>query len=281
MFAESSTGKMYVCRVCQTRFLLKMGQCPVCRVWGSFQRLLTDNAHPLPQSPVGAAGVIPNHTLQSLSDVSTEDCQRLTCGIGEFDRVLGGGLVSGSVVLIGGQPGIGKSTLLLQACAAFAVDQTVLYVCGEESPQQIKQRAIRLGLAHAPVRLGTETCIEQILTQIHAVQPTILVVDSIQTVYTRTRKAAPGATSQIRESTLKLVSFAKQHHTRVLIVGHATKEGDLAGPLGLQHMVDTVLYFEGEPSDPQRTLRLLKNRFGDCQATGRFTMGEQGLEQFQ
>jgi DNA repair protein RadA/Sms len=227
----------------------------------------------------------------SLAEVSPERQSRSPSGIAELDRVLGGGLVPGSVVLIGGDPGIGKSTLLLQAGAAVAgtssaVAAPVLYVTGEESPQQVSLRAHRLGLAAGAeakggggLRLLAETGVEQIIATAAVERPRVLIVDSIQTLFTDALTSAPGSVSQVRETAAQLVRFAKLTDTTVFLVGHVTKEGALAGPRVLEHMVDTVLYFEGEPDGAHRLIRAVKNRFGAVNELGVFAMTDKGLRE--
>jgi len=200
-------------------------------------------------------------------------------GIAELDRVLGGGLVQGSVVLIGGDPGIGKSTLLLQACASLGENRPVLYVSGEESPQQVSLRSRRLGLSGEGIRLLAETCVERILAVAAAEPPRVMVIDSIQTLFTELLQAAPGSVSQVRETAAQLVRWAKQVQTAIFLVGHVTKEGALAGPRVLEHMVDTVLYFEGESGGPFRLIRSIKNRFGAVNELGVFAMSDRGLRE--
>jgi DNA repair protein RadA/Sms len=199
--------------------------------------------------------------------------------IGELDRVLGGGLVEGSVVLVGGDPGIGKSTLLLQTLAALGERLPGLYVSGEESLAQIAARGHRLGLELGPLRALAETCVERILEHAVAEKPRVLVIDSIQTIWTETLPAAPGSVSQVRESAARLTRFAKQTGTSVFLVGHVTKEGGIAGPRVLEHMVDAVLYFEGEVGSRFRVLRAFKNRFGAVNELGVFAMGDKGLRE--
>jgi len=199
--------------------------------------------------------------------------------VAELDRVLGGGLVPGSVILLGGDPGIGKSTLLLQACAALGAADPVLYVTGEESPQQVSLRARRLGLSGDGIRLLAETCVERVLAAVEAESPRVMVVDSIQTLFTELLPSAPGSVSQVRETAAQLVRYAKQADTAVFLVGHVTKEGALAGPRVLEHMVDTVLYFEGEAGGPFRLVRAIKNRFGAVNELGVFAMTDKGLRE--
>jgi len=214
-----------------------------------------------------------------LADVDAEHVERVGTGLGELDRVLGGGLVKGSVVLIGGDPGIGKSTLLLQALALLAAQRPVLYVSGEESAEQIGLRARRLGLATEDLRLLTETSVERILGLVGPTPPKVLVMDSVQTFYTESLQSAPGSVAQVRESAARLVRFAKQSGTALFLVGHVTKEGTLAGPRVLEHMVDTVLYFEGDSGSPFRLIRAIKNRFGAVNELGVFAMTDRGLRE--
>jgi DNA repair protein RadA/Sms len=204
---------------------------------------------------------------------------RSSSGLRELDRVLGGGLVSGSVVLLGGDPGIGKSTLLLQVLTTLSTELPVLYVTGEESPEQIALRAGRIGVAGGQVRLVSETAVERILEAACREKPRVMVLDSIQTLYTEALQSAPGSVAQVRESAAQLVRFAKQSGTAMFLVGHVTKEGMLAGPRVLEHMVDTVLYFEGDAGDRYRMLRAVKNRFGAVNELGVFAMTESGLKE--
>ena len=217
----------YVCNACGARHPKWAGQCSDCGAWNSLVEV-TESKRPALRGG-GYTGAAEASRIEMLSEVSPEERERIQSGIGELDRVLGGGLVSGSVVLIGGDPGIGKSTLLLQACAALAAAYPVLYVSGEESPQQIGLRARRLGLAGDGIRLLAETCVERILEQAAAERPRIMVVDSIQTLFTEALQSAPGSVSQVRDSAAQLVRFAKQQDTIVFLVGHVTKDGSLAG----------------------------------------------------
>ncbi|MBK5965390.1 DNA repair protein RadA [Thiocystis minor] len=274
--AVSKPRTAYVCNACGARHPKWAGQCADCGAWNSLAEVAE------PRKPVvrgGYTGAADATRIETLSEISPEERSRILSGIGELDRVLGGGLVAGSVVLIGGDPGIGKSTLLLQACAALATDLPVLYVSGEESPQQIGLRARRLGLAGDGIRLLAETCVERILEHAAAEHPRIMVVDSIQTLFTETLQSAPGSVSQVRDAAAQLVRFAKQQDTVVFLVGHVTKDGSLAGPRVLEHMVDTVLYFEGEHGGPFRIVRSIKNRFGAVNELGVFAMGDHGLRE--
>jgi len=211
--------------------------------------------------------------------LSADDAPRLATGLAEFDRVLGGGLVVGSVTLIGGEPGIGKSTLLLQSAAALSSAVPVLYATGEESVRQVGLRAQRLGVAGAPVRLLAETSVEEVLTQAGRHSARVLVIDSIQTMATDALESAAGSVSQLRESAARLVGHAKQTGTAVLLIGHVTKEGMIAGPRVLEHMVDSVLYFESDSGSRFRVVRTVKNRFGAANEIGVFAMDEQGLRE--
>jgi DNA repair protein RadA/Sms len=214
--------------------------------------------------------------------VPSEDSIRRSTGIGELDRVLGGGLVQGSVTLIGGDPGIGKSTLTLQACSALARRGLgVLYVAGEESPQQVRLRADRLGLGNAEVMILAETAAEAVVEQLEALRPAAVVVDSIQTLHAAALASAPGSVGQVRESAALLTAHVKASGTACILIGHVTKEGALAGPRVLEHLVDTVLYFEGDGAHSLRVLRAVKNRFGSTNEVGVFEMGERGLAEVQ
>jgi DNA repair protein RadA/Sms len=214
----------------------------------------------------------------SLAEVETEREARTTTDSAELDRVLGGGLVEGSVVLIGGDPGIGKSTLLIQTLARLSQNMRALYVSGEESPRQISLRAKRLDLAVEKLRLLPETCVERVIAVAEKEQPQVMVLDSIQTMYTEQLQSAPGSVSQVREATAQLVHYAKRTGTALFLVGHVTKEGNLAGPRVLEHMVDTVLYFEGEAGSQFRLIRTIKNRFGAVNELGMFAMTDKGLK---
>jgi DNA repair protein RadA/Sms len=271
----------FVCNACGSRQPKWSGQCPDCGAWNTIDETAQPPAPVRPAAARGGyAGDVAAAAVQRLADVTPEAEVRSPSGIGELDRVLGGGLVQGSVVLIGGDPGIGKSTLLLQVAAAMARDHgPVVYVTGEESPQQVSLRAHRLGLAAGPVRLLAETCVERIIATAVAEAPRVLVIDSIQTLFTEVLTSAPGSVSQVRETAAQLVRHAKQTGTTVFLVGHVTKEGALAGPRVLEHMVDTVLYFEGEPGSPHRLVRAVKNRFGAVNELGVFAMTDHGLRQ--
>lgn len=226
----------------------------------------------------GFAGKKGNTQIQALKDIQMHEEMRTATKISELDRVLGGGLVHGSVTLIGGDPGIGKSTLLTQTLASLSNSLPCLYVTGEESLQQISMRAHRLGLEDKGLKLLSETCVENIITLANEQKPKVIVIDSIQTIYTEALQSAPGGVAQVRESAAQLVRFAKQTGTSLFLVGHVTKEGTLAGPRVLEHMVDTVLYFEGDPGERYRMIRAIKNRFGAVNELGIFAMTEEGLK---
>ena len=221
---------------------------------------------------------LPASKLQNLSEIKTENNKRLTTGLSELDRTLGGGLVDGSVVLIGGDPGIGKSTLILQALAAINQSNTTLYVSGEESAEQVSERAIRLGIKEE-ILFISETHLEKILKLSKDVQPKVVVFDSIQTMVTDLSASAPGSVSQVRDCAAQLTQYTKQTHTILIMIGHVTKGGALAGPRILEHMVDTVLYFEGDAGGRYRVIRAVKNRYGSVNEISVFAMSRKGLQQ--
>jgi len=266
---------LYVCSSCGASQSKWAGQCMDCGEWNTMMESI-------PHARDNIAGFTPGISsdirIQSLDEVHLETEERTQTGIGELDRVLGGGLVHGSVTLIGGDPGIGKSTLLTQTMAALAGSLPCLYVTGEESLQQVSLRARRLGLGDRELNLLSATCIENIIALTARQKPRVMVIDSIQTIYTETLSAAPGAVSQVRESAAQLVRFAKQTGTALFLVGHVTKEGTLAGPRVLEHMVDTVLYFEGDSGERYRMIRAVKNRFGAVNELGVFAMTDSGLK---
>ena len=265
----------YSCKSCGASHPKWNGQCSDCGEWNTLEEVVAASSKPKNPRFTGYAG---NATkVQSLKDVSLKKDPRTSTDMPELDRVLGGGLVKGSVVLIGGDPGIGKSTILIQAMASLSKLNS-LYVTGEESLQQVSLRAKRLELDLDHLRLLTETSVEQVLAQANIEKPELMVIDSIQTIYTEQLQSAPGSVSQIREATAQLTRFAKQTNTAMFIVGHVTKEGTLAGPRVLEHMVDTVLYFEGNPGERYRILRAVKNRFGAVNEIGVFAMTDKGLK---
>jgi len=266
---------VYSCTQCGAQAPKWTGQCADCGAWNS---LVEDSAAvAVPASRHrGYAG---DSGICTMAEVAADEEPRTATGIAEVDRVLGGGMVAGSVVLIGGDPGIGKSTLLLQTLAALGSQTTSLYVTGEESLQQISLRARRLGLQCDQLRLLAETEVESILAHAARERPRVMVIDSIQTLFTSALQSAPGAVSQVRESAAQLLRYAKQHGTVLFLVGHVTKEGTLAGPRVLEHMVDTVLYFEGESGGRYRVIRAVKNRFGAVNEVGVFAMTDKGLRE--
>ncbi len=263
---------LYACTECGGQSPKWQGQCPHCGVWNTLVETVATPAAARFESVAGARSIV-----TALASVTPRASFRIATGIEEFDRVLGGGLVPGGVILLGGDPGIGKSTLLLQAGAALGALHRTLYVTGEESAEQIALRAHRLGLVNAPIELLAEVQLEAIVAAINATSPEIVVIDSIQTVYTEVLASAPGSVAQVRECAAQLTRLAKQRGVIVLFVGHVTKEGAIAGPRVLEHIVDTVLYFEGDPHSSFRLVRAIKNRFGAANELGVFAMTERGL----
>lgn len=270
---------VYVCDPCGAEYAKWQGQCDACGAWNSLTEVVRETARGGALGRRGGYAGAGSAGIVALAEVLAQAEPRVDIGIGELDRVLGGGLVQGSVVLVGGDPGIGKSTLLLQALGALGERRRTLYVSGEESLAQIAARAQRLGLPLHGLHCLAETCVEQILQ--HATQrtPQVLVIDSIQTIWTEQLGAAPGSVSQVRETAARLVRFAKETATSIFLVGHVTKEGGIAGPRVLEHMVDAVLYFEGEVGSRFRVLRAFKNRFGAVHELGVFAMTERGLRE--
>jgi DNA repair protein RadA/Sms len=278
--AKSRTA--YVCGECGAEYSKWQGQCGECGAWNSLtQIVLGPDAGDAPPAArrSGWAGKVDPPKVTALKDVVHREDARTSTGIGEFDRVLGGGLVEGAVVLVGGDPGIGKSTLLLQALAKMAGALPGLYVTGEESLAQVAGRASRLGLPLEGLSALAETCVERILDQAAVMKPGLLVADSVQTLWTESLTAAPGSVSQVRESAARLVRYAKETGTAIFLVGHVTKEGGIAGPRVLEHMVDAVLYFEGDSGSRFRVLRAFKNRFGAVNELGVFAMADKGLRE--
>jgi DNA repair protein RadA/Sms len=274
---------IYACQECGAQSQKWLGRCAECGAWNS---LVEERAIPAPVAGGAAAAASGNRYALAgaagprlYEEIDTGVAERLTTGIGEFDRVLGGGVVPGSLVLIGGEPGIGKSTLLLQAAAHFAATiGPVLYSSGEESEHQIKSRGERLGVGQAPLYLLAETCLERILEEIARLRPALVVVDSVQTVFSLKFQSAPGSIGQIREAATQLLFAAKGQNIPTFLVGHVTKDGNLAGPKSLEHIVDTVLYFEGEKHHAHRVVRAVKNRFGAVSELGVFEMTGKGLK---
>lgn len=267
----------YVCSECGYETVKWLGKCPACGQWGTLEEIvLREEKQPLaPLQPKSALRPV------SVCDIDLNSDKRISTGISELDRVLGGGLVVGSLALVAGEPGIGKSTLLLQACKNLAAAQTALYVTGEESLAQIKMRAARIGAVCPNLMILPETDLEQIFAAADKLSPQTLIIDSIQTIYSNTSQSMPGSVSQVRESTLRLMQYAKQREVSTFLVGHVNKDGGIAGPKVLEHMVDTVLYFEGEKYAAYRMLRAAKNRFGSTNEIGMFEMAQAGLQQVE
>ena len=276
----ATTKSQYICNACGASSARWLGKCPACNAWNSLEEVAAAPAgaskNRLSNAPQALAGV---SEVATLADIKAEEVARTPTGLGELDRVLGGGMVAGGVVLIGGDPGIGKSTLLLQALDALQLQglQT-LYVTGEESPSQIALRSRRLGLEGSQVRVLAEIQLEKILATVQAEHPQVAVVDSIQTIYSDALSSAPGSVAQVRECAAHLTRMAKASGTTVVLVGHVTKDGQLAGPRVLEHIVDTVLYFEGDTHSSFRLIRAVKNRYGAVNEIGVFAMTDRGLK---
>lgn len=274
--AKEKNKTVFFCQECGYESAKWMGQCPACRAWNSFAEETVSAVKAGREKNAAAAG--PKSRPAVLNEISMEEESRIPTGIEELDRVLGGGIVTGSLTLVGGDPGIGKSTLLLQMCQRLAHNgRHILYISGEESLRQIKMRAQRIGQFSDTLRLYCETNLTQIESVIENERPQIVIIDSIQTMYNESVGAAPGSVSQVRESTGVLLRLAKGLGISVFIVGHVTKEGTVAGPRVLEHMVDTVLYFEGDRHASYRILRGVKNRFGSTNEIGVFEMRQEGL----
>jgi DNA repair protein RadA/Sms len=263
---------VYICTECGGQAPKWQGQCPHCAAWNTLVETVVEAV-----SKSRFSSTAPSK-LQSLGEVEAQELPYQPTGISEFDRVLGGGLVQGAVVLLGGDPGIGKSTLLLQALCHMGAQHNVLYVSGEESAQQIALRARRLGLDAKPLQLLAEIQLEKILATLSSQKPEVAVMDSIQTLYSEALQSAPGSVAQVRECAAQLARYAKQSGTAIIFIGHVTKEGTLAGPRVLEHIVDTVLYFEGDTHSSFRLIRAVKNRFGAINELGVFAMTEKGLK---
>ncbi len=268
---------LFVCQNCGAQAQKWLGRCPDCNGWNS---MVEEEIRPVSTPALQTRYDLGTRTAtaQLFADVDLTEMERLKSGFEEFDRVLGGGIVPGSMVLLGGEPGIGKSTLLLQAAGQIArAIGPVLYASGEESEHQIKARGERLGVGDAPIYLLSETCLERILDEVDRVKPSLLIVDSIQTVFSLKLQSAPGSIGQVREAATHLLFTAKGRNLPTFLVGHVTKDGGLAGPKALEHIVDTVLYFEGERHHSHRVVRAVKNRFGAISELGLFEMTGQGL----
>lgn len=266
---------IFYCTECGNETGKWMGQCPACGAWNTLVEAPQE-------SKASAVGATRRFTRpQKLSELETEEELRFSTGIHEFDRVLGGGAVRGSLVLVGGAPGIGKSTLLLQLCGQVGDQERILYVSGEESQRQIKMRAQRLGVDFGDIYVLAETDISSVLSAIDELDPTLLIVDSIQTMFDAEANSTPGSISQVRECTMRIMRSAKDKGYTAFVVGHVNKEGSIAGPKVLEHMVDCVLYFEGDQSLSYRILRAAKNRFGSTNEIGVFEMHDKGLSEVQ
>lgn len=271
MKAKSSTKTVFYCSECGNETAKWMGQCPACGAWNTLVEA--------PKEPKMSLGTRAKRIAQPklISELDAEEELRFSTGIGEFDRVLGGGAVRGSLVLVGGAPGIGKSTLLLQLCGRISEQETILYVSGEESQRQLKMRSQRLGVDHGSIYVLAETDLNTVLATIDDLQPTVLIVDSIQTMYDAETASTPGSISQVRECTMRIMRSAKDSGYTAFVVGHINKEGSIAGPKVLEHMVDCELFFEGEHASSYRILRAAKNRFGSTNEIGVFEMEGRGL----
>jgi len=268
----------YVCNDCGADFSKWQGQCPECGQWNTVQEIkLAKTSSAKSTHTAGFAGT--SSEIQALSSIDLQEQPRFSSGIGEFDRVLGGGLVPGSAILVGGHPGAGKSTLLLQTMCYLAAKMDVLYITGEESLQQVALRAKRLGMQENNLKMFSETRLEAIESTLITLKPKVLVVDSIQVMYTDTLESAPGSVSQVRECAARLTRMAKQSGTVLLLVGHVTKDGAIAGPKVLEHMIDCSIMLEGSSDTRFRTLRGIKNRFGAVNELGVFAMQETGLSE--
>lgn len=273
MAKSKAVKSIYTCSECGGSAPKWQGQCPNCGAWNTLVETIDDAA---PRHRFSSSGS--TSALQRLSDVRAKETRRTPTGIAELDRVLGGGLVAGQVVLIGGDPGVGKSTLLLQALAQMGGSSAAVYVSGEESAEQIALRARRLALDSGKLELLAEIQLEKILSTLEAARPDIAVIDSIQTLYSENLTSAPGSVAQVRECAAHLTRFAKQTGAVVVLIGHVTKEGTLAGPRVLEHIVDSVLYFEGDTHQSFRLVRAFKNRFGAVNELGVFAMTDTGLK---
>ena len=267
---------VFLCTNCGNETPKWAGRCPSCGQWNTLEEYT-----PAPSEKVTAAPAARkiSAVAKRLSEAKTDEALRFTTGLSELDRVLGGGAVKGSLVLVSGAPGIGKSTLLLQICEQIAREQTVLYVSGEESEGQLKLRAERLGVSGKNLFILCETSLDEVLGASERVQPDLLIVDSIQTLYAEDKPASPGSVTQVKECTLRLMQYCKSSGVTVFVVGHINKEGAIAGPKVLEHMVDCVLYFEGESHTAHRLLRAAKNRFGSTNEIGVFEMQDTGLRE--
>lgn len=272
----AKTKTVYYCTECGNESPKWMGQCNACGAWNTLVEHI-EKPNPVGRGKSAPVGV--SKTARRLRDVTGDSELRFFTGMGELDRVLGGGAVAGSLVLVGGAPGIGKSTLLLQICNKLCADRTVLYVSGEESERQLKLRAERIGVEAEALYILSETRLSDILASIDTLKPDILIVDSVQTLYNKQNDSTPGSVSQVKDCTMSLMQLSKAEGITIFVVGHINKDGAIAGPKVLEHMVDCVLYFEGDENSPYRLLRAAKNRFGSTNEIGVFEMHEKGLQE--
>lgn len=267
---------VFYCTSCGNETPKWQGRCPACGEWNTMQEHIEK---PIAAGKGRPASVGSSRTAQRICEVSSDDELRFSTGMGELDRVLGGGAVAGSLVLVGGAPGIGKSTLLLQICNQLCANRTVLYVSGEESERQLKMRAQRVGVSPETLYILSETRVSDILEAVDTLKPDVLIVDSIQTMYSELNEASPGSVSQVKDCTMTMMQLSKSQGITVFVVGHINKDGAIAGPKVLEHMVDCVLYFEGDPNSSYRLLRAAKNRFGSTNEIGVFEMADTGLKE--
>lgn len=267
----------FVCSECGNVTSKWSGKCLACGAWNSIEEQIASNAPAFTKNTLSSRSGHSEQISKSISLISYDENERIKTGMNEFDRVLGGGIVEGSVTLLSGEPGVGKSTLLLQVCGLLGDSKKLLYVTGEESPSQIKLRAKRLGVESEKILIYSETDIDEIVSEADIVNPDIVVIDSIQTLTEENSSSAPGSVTQVRNTASRLIRLAKSSGISVIIVGHVNKDGGIAGPKILEHMVDTVLYFDGEKQYSYRTLRAVKNRFGSTNEIGMFEMDSEGL----
>jgi len=270
----AKTKTVFFCTQCGNESPKWQGRCPGCGAWNTLEEHIEK---PVAPGRAKAAPVGSSHTPKKLQEVDTGSEIRFSTGMGELNRVLGGGAVAGSLVLVGGAPGIGKSTLLLQICNQLCLERSVLYISGEESERQLKLRAQRLGVSPENLYILSETRLSDVLEAVEATQPDILIVDSVQTLYNEENESSPGSISQVKDCTMAMMQLSKARGITVFVVGHINKDGAIAGPKVLEHMVDCVLYFEGDPNSSYRLLRAAKNRFGSTNEIGVFEMGDSGL----
>lgn len=272
----AKTKTVFYCTQCGNESPKWQGRCSACGAWNTMQEHIEKPSATLraKSAPVGLS-----RKPQKLQELNTDDEIRFSTGMGELDRVLGGGAVAGSLVLVGGAPGIGKSTLLLQICNSLCEGRSVLYISGEESERQIKMRAVRLGVSPENLCILSETRLSDILEAVEELKPDILIVDSIQTLYNEAIDSSPGSVTQVKDCTMNMMRLSKTDGITVFVVGHINKDGNIAGPKVLEHMVDCVLYFEGDPNTSYRLLRAAKNRFGSTNEIGVFEMMDKGLEE--